>query len=193
MLINNLAENSSQVTGLFIMNFLWFMAFLFNEFRRFSLAWNIWNNKESGTTRISFFLYNIFDLVSYMFLLIAFIIHIAFYMTYEADDSHGMKSTVIYPNLDNDHLEQFCPFSLPKLLIVAQAYFSFRILQAFTIWIFESFQHFYSRGYQRLMKRKTHKVVLWNWTYLIRMYSYLQVQYDQWNFWKIDHYCTSVE
>ena len=128
MLINNLAENSSKVTGLFIMNFLWFMAFLFNEFRQFFLARK--NGVNYWTTRISG---NIVDLVSYMFLLIAFIIHIAFYMTYEADDSHGMKSTVIYPNLDNDHLEQFCPFSLPKLLIIAQAYFSFQILQAFTI------------------------------------------------------------
>ena len=104
------------------------MAFLFNEFRQFFLARK--NGVNYWTTRISG---NIVDLVSYMFLLIAFIIHITFYMTYEADDSNGMKSTVIFPNLDNDHLEQFCPFSLPKLLIVAQAYFSFGILQAFKI------------------------------------------------------------
>ena len=103
------------------------MAFLFNEFRQFFLAWK--NGVNYWTTRISG---NIVDLVSYMFLLIAFIIHIAFYLIYEDGDSHGMNSNVIYPNLDNDHLEKFCSFSLPKLLIIAQAYFSFKNFQAFT-------------------------------------------------------------
>lgn len=103
------------------------MAFLFNEFRQFFLAWK--NGVRYWTTRISG---NIVDLVSYIFLLIAFIIHIAFYLIYEDDDSHGMNSNVIYPNLDNDHLEKFCPFSLPKLLIIAQVYFSFKNFQAFT-------------------------------------------------------------
>ena len=121
IIVNNLAENFSKVTVLFIVNFFWLMAFLFNEFRQFLLArkngFKYWTTKISG---------NIVDLVPYMFLLIAFIIHFAYFQTIEADDSHGMNLLVIYPHFDNDHLEQFCPFSLPKLLIVAQAYFSFK-------------------------------------------------------------------
>ena len=116
MIINN----PWKVTGLFIVNFVWFMAFLFNEFRQFHLAWK--NGVRYWTTKISG---NIVDLVSYMFLFIAFIIQIAFFPIHEANNSHRMNYSVIFPHLNNDHLEQFCPFSLPKLLVIAQANFSF--------------------------------------------------------------------
>ena len=101
------------------MNFLWFIAFVFNEIRQFFLARK--NGEEYWTTAITG---NIVDIVPYMFFLIAFVIHIAFLSIYDADDSNGMNSLVIYPHFDNDHLDQFCPFNLPKLLIIAQAYFS---------------------------------------------------------------------
>ena len=114
-------DNPSKVTGLFIVNLFWFIAFVFNEFRQFHLARK--NGVRYWTTKISG---NIVDLVSYMFLLIAFIIQIAFFTIHEVNDPQRMNYFVIYPHLNNDHLEQFCPFSLPKLLVIAQANFSIR-------------------------------------------------------------------
>ena len=107
------------MTGLIIVNFLWLMAFLFNEVRQFHLAWknrdNYWTKEITG---------NIVDIASYIFFFMGFIIHISFLSINDANDSNGMDSLVIYPHFDNDHLDQFCPFNLPKLLIIAQAYFS---------------------------------------------------------------------
>ena len=101
------------------MNCLWFIAFLLNEFRQFCLAStngvNYWTKKISG---------NIVDIVPNMFFLIAFIIHIASISIYGVNVSHGNNSFVINPHFDNDQLDQFCPFYLPNLLIIAQAYFS---------------------------------------------------------------------
>ena len=95
------------------------MAFIFNEIRQFHLAWK--NGDKYWTTEITG---NIVDIASYIFFLIAFVIHIAFLSIYDDDDSNGINSLVIYPHFDNDHLDQFCPFNLPKLLIIAQDYFS---------------------------------------------------------------------
>ena len=101
------------------MNCLWFLTFLFNEFRQFCLASangvNYWTTKISG---------NIVDLVPNMFFFIAFVIHIASISIYEVNVSQGNDSFVINPHFDNDQLDQFCPFYLPNLLIIAQAYFS---------------------------------------------------------------------
>ena len=133
MIINN----PWKVTGLFIVNFFWFMTFLFNEFRQFHLAWK--NGVKYWTTKISG---NIVDLVPYMFLLIAFIIQIAFFQIHEANNSHRMNYSVIFPHLNNDHLEQFCPFSLPKLLVIAQANFLFGNLSVSVM----KLHHFNFRG-----------------------------------------------
>ena len=120
---SKLAENSSKVTGLLIVNFMWFMALVLNEIRQCVLARK--NGDAYWTRGITG---NKVDIISYVFLLIAFVIHIAALSHYDDGDSPGMDYPVIYPNLYPkayyDHLERFCPFTLNQSLIFAQAYFS---------------------------------------------------------------------
>ena len=96
-----------------------------NELRQLHLAWKNKNVRQTYlTTSISG---NIVDILSYLFFLIAFILHFASYSVHATDYPQG--PLVIHPQLNEDDFILYCPFILPKYLVIAQACFhNFNIL-----------------------------------------------------------------
>ena len=106
-----------QVT--LIILFVWFLSLISNELRQLYLAWKNKNVRQTYlTTSISG---NIVDILSYLFFLIAFILHFASYSVHATDYPQG--PLVIHPQLNEDDFSLYCPFILPNFLVIAQACF----------------------------------------------------------------------
>ena len=112
-----LLSEPSQATLLFIIIFVWFLAFCFNECRQLLLA--VKNNDVMGSFFTLGLAGNVVDLVTYTFLGFAFGFHFKSIHAY-ADDNPERPS-VIFPIRNNDQLNSYCPFNLPRTLMVAQA------------------------------------------------------------------------
>ena len=122
-----------EATGLFIVVFVWFLSFISNELRQFHLAWKNKNIRQAYlTTTISG---NIVDILSYLFFLIAFILHLTSYSVHATD--YPQRPLVIHPLSDQDDFILYCPFILPTYLVIAQAFF-----HNFNIWCYSSKLYF---------------------------------------------------
>ena len=88
-----------------------------NEFRQFILAKKNNDVKDSYfTTTISG---NMVDIMSLFFISIGFILHGTSFHVYGAEYPPGAR--VINPQFNADHFNLYCPFYLPKYLVISQA------------------------------------------------------------------------
>ena len=109
--------NLFEATGLFIVVFLWFLSLMSNEFRQLILAKKNNDVKDSYfTTTISG---NMVDIMSLFFISIGFIFHTASFYIYGDVYPAGLR--LINPQFDADHFNLYCPFYLPKYLVISQA------------------------------------------------------------------------
>ena len=112
-------QEPSKATGLFICVSFWFLSLVSNELRQYLLA------KKNNDVLESFFTTtisgNMVDLMSYVLFLIAFIFHL---VSFNVDgDDYPQGPLVITPQLDENDFILYCPFYLPKYLVIAQACF----------------------------------------------------------------------
>ena len=87
-----------------------------NEFRQLILAKKNNDVKDSYfTTTISG---NMVDIMSLFFISIGFIFHAASFYIY--GDVYPTGPRVFNPQFDADHFNLYCPFYLPKYLVISQ-------------------------------------------------------------------------
>ena len=158
-----------------------------NELRQLHLAWKNKNVRQTYlTTSISG---NIVDILSYLFFLIAFILHFASYSVHATDYPQG--PLVIHPQLNEDDFILYCPFILPKYLVIAQAcchnfnilcYSSYDIFHINAVQFWKLKKWFYGIGLILFGCLRTYKYSMINETFGRSIITVLQSSKDVINF-----------